>query len=79
MYTIYRINANELDSRFVRAMKAMFKNKEIEIAVCEAAQTENDETAYLLKSPANKKRLLQAIENVEHNRDLVAANLEEMQ
>lgn len=70
MYTIYRINANELDGRFVRAMKAMFKNKEIEIAVCEAAQTENDETAYLLKSPANKKRLLQAIENVEHNRDL---------
>lgn len=79
MYTIYRINANELDGRFVRAMKAMFKNKEIEIAVCEAAQTENDETAYLLKSPANKKRLLQAIENVEHNRGLVVANLDELQ
>ncbi len=78
MYTIYRINANELDSRFVRAMKAMFKNKEIEIAVCEAAQTENDETAYLLKSPANKKRLLQALENVE-NRGLVVANLDELQ
>jgi antitoxin YefM len=79
MYTIYRINANELDGRFVRAMKAMFKNKEIEIAVCEAAQTENDETAYLLKSPANKKRLLQAIENVEHNRGLVAVTLDELQ
>ena len=78
MYTIYRVNANELDSRFVRAMKAMFKNKEIEIAVCEAAQTENNETAYLLKSPANKKRLLQAIENIEHNRDLVVTALDEL-
>lgn len=78
MYTIYRVNANELDSRFVRAMKAMFKNKEIEIAVCEAAQTENDETAYLLKSPANKKRLLQALENIEHNRDLVVTELDEL-
>lgn len=79
MHTTYRINANDLDSRFLRALKAQFKNKEIEIAVCEAAPNENDETAYLLKSPANKKRLLQAIENVEHNRDLVAINLDELQ
>ena len=76
MYTIYRIKADELDSRFLEALKAMFKNKEIEIAVCEATQREEDETAYLLKSPANRDRLLKAIENVAHNRNLVTVNLE---
>ncbi len=53
-------------------------NKEIEIAVCETAQTENDETTYLLQSPANKKRLLQAVENIENNRGLVVTNLDEL-
>jgi antitoxin YefM len=79
MYTIYRINANELDGRFVRALKAMFKNKEIEIAVCEVTEIEEDETAYLLKSPANRERLLKAIENVAQNRNLVTVNLDELE
>ena len=70
MYMIYRINAEELDSRFLRTLKAMFKDKEIEIVVCETAQSEEDETAYLLRSPANRDRLLKAIENVAHNRNL---------
>ena len=74
MYTIYRLNADELDGRFLRALKAMFKNKEIEIVVCEAAQSEEDETAYLLKSPANRERLLKAIENVAQDRNLVTVN-----
>jgi antitoxin YefM len=78
MYTIYRINANELDSRFIRALKAMFKNKEIEIAVCEASQIEEDETGYLLKSPANKARLLKAMDNVAHDRHLVTLNPDEL-
>jgi len=79
MYTIYRINADELDSRFLKALKALFKNKEIEIAVCEAPEIEEDETAYLLKSPANRARLLNAIENIAHNRNLVTVNLDELQ
>ena len=33
-----------------------------------------DETAYLLKSPANRKRLLQAIENVARGDSLVAVD-----
>lgn len=79
MYTVYRINADELDSRFLRALKAMFKNKEIEIVVCEAAQGEEDETAYLLRSPANRERLLKAIENVARERNLVTVPLDELQ
>jgi hypothetical protein len=38
MYMVYKMKAKELDSRFLRALKAMFKDKEIEIVVCEAAQ-----------------------------------------
>jgi len=79
MYTIYRIQANELDSRFIRALKAMFKNKEIEIAVSEVSHIEEDETAYLLKSPANRERLLNAVVNVEQNRNLVTVNIDELQ
>ena len=79
MYTIYRIKANELDSRFIRALKMLFKNKEIEIAVCEVSEIEEDETEYLLKSPVNRKRLLQAIENVSNKRNLVTVNVDELQ
>ena len=77
MYMTYRIKIEELDSRFLRALKAMFKDKEIEIVVCEAAQSEEDETAYLLKSQANRDRLLRAIENVAHDRNLVTIPFEE--
>jgi antitoxin YefM len=79
MYMTYRMNAAELDSRFLRALKAMFKGKDIEIVVCEAAQSEEDETAYLLRSPANRERLLKAIENVAHDRNLITINLEDLQ
>lgn len=57
----------------------MFKNKEIEIAVCEAAEISEDETTYLLKSPDNRAHLLKAIENVAHKRNLVTVDLEKWQ
>jgi antitoxin YefM len=76
---IYRINAEELDSRFLKILKTMFKGKEIEIVVCEAAQSEEDETTYLLRSPANRDRLLKAIENVAHDRNLVTIKTEDLQ
>ena len=79
MYMVYKMKAEELDSRFIRALKTMFKDKDIEIAVCESAQSEEDETAYLLKSPANRDRLLKAIENVARSHNLVAVDLEALQ
>lgn len=69
MYTVYRLNADELDAQFLKALKALFKNKEIEIAVCETEQSAEDETAYLLRSPANRQRLLKAIESAGLSRD----------
>jgi len=79
MYTTYRTNVNELDISFINALKTMFKNKEVEIAVCEATEISEDETSYLLESPANRAHLLKAIENVAHNRNLVTVDLEQWQ
>ena len=79
MYTVYRINAGEVDGCFLRALKIIFKDKDIEIVVCEAAQSDGDETAYLLRSPANRERLLSAMENITHDRNLVTINIDDLQ
>jgi len=79
MYTVYRIDANSLDKRFLDAVKAMFRDKEIEIAVCEVPDIEEDETAYLLKSSANRKRLLESIENINKNLNIVTVNMDQLQ
>jgi hypothetical protein len=47
MYTTYRANVNELDISFINALKTMFKNKDIEIAICEATESSEDETSTL--------------------------------
>ncbi|WP_019865760.1 hypothetical protein [Methylovulum miyakonense] len=64
MYTLYKINADELNENFLASVKAQFQHKNIEIAICETAETEQDETDYLLGNPANKARLLAALDNV---------------
>ncbi len=74
MYTIYQLKANELDEKFLVALKAMFKDKEIEIAVYE-----RDETAYLLRSPANRERLLNAVREVEQTRNIITPEQEQFQ
>jgi len=66
MYTIYRLNADELDSKFLESLKSAFGHKQIEIAV-----SESDETDYLLRAPANRERLQQALADVEAGRNLV--------
>jgi antitoxin YefM len=66
MQTTYLINADELDDRFLNALKMLFAGKQIEILV-----TEMDETAYLLRSKANRERLMAAIINVENGHNIV--------
>jgi len=66
MYTTYRLNVNELNNNFIKAVKQLFKDKDIEITV-----TDFDETEYLLSSPENKKRLLEAIDDVNNRRNLI--------
>ncbi|CAN5451282.1 MAG: hypothetical protein ACR2M8_07880 [Pyrinomonadaceae bacterium] len=74
MQTIYQVKADELDQSLLESIKAQFKNKEIEIVV-----TERDETAYLLRSPANREHLLAAIKDVEENRNIIVPDQEPFQ
>lgn len=76
MYAHYKLKASELDSSFLDTLRNLFQDREIEISVCETAEEEEDETAYLLKSPANRERLLKAIENVARTENLVSVELD---
>ncbi len=75
MYTIYRLRADELDERFLDTLKHQFQDREIEIAICETANSAEDETEYLLRSPANRERLLRALENVAQGQNLEVVDL----
>ena len=66
MTTVFHTTAEELDETFLASVKAALKGLPIEIAVSEA-----DETAYLLRHPANRDRLLQAVADVEAGRNVI--------
>jgi antitoxin YefM len=74
METIYQLNADDLNEDFLEGLKASFKHKEIEIVVYE-----RDETAYLLRSLANRARLLQAVTDIDQNQKLVTPDQEQFQ
>ena len=74
METIYQLNADDLNDDFLEGLKTSFKHKEIEIVVYE-----RDETAYLLRFPANRSPLLDAVADVEQNRNLVTPDQEQFQ
>jgi antitoxin YefM len=73
MYSTYRLNINELDTSFIKSVKRLFKDKEIEIAIYEV-----DETEYLLSSPENKKKILLAVSNVNKKKNLMEMKLEDL-
>ena len=74
METIYQLNADDLNEDFLEGLKSSFKHKEIEIVVYE-----RDETAYLLRSPANREHLLKAIADIADNRNVVVPDQEQFQ
>jgi hypothetical protein len=61
MYTEFHTNASALDDNFLKALRAIFKNKPISIII----EEEIDETEYLLRSPANRKMLLESLKSKE--------------
>ncbi len=71
MHTVYYLRATELSEEFLASLRALFNGRELEIIV-----TEVDETAYLLRTDANRQRLLQAIERVNTRQELVEVDLE---
>ena len=74
METIYQLNADDLNEDLLEGLKASFKHKELEIVVYE-----RDETTYLLRSPANRERLVKAIADIEQHRNVVVPDQEQFQ
>lgn len=71
METIFRFNtAADLNEHFLSALKTLFQDRELEISV----RTCQDETDYLLKEPANKAFLNNAIKDLEDKKNLVSIN-----
>lgn len=73
MYTTFRIKKKDLNIRFLDTLKSLFKADELEISVSPA-----DETDYLLKSEANKKRLLKSVKNIRSGKNLVEMNVKNL-
>ncbi|HEY3370945.1 MAG TPA: hypothetical protein VGK10_08865 [Prolixibacteraceae bacterium] len=57
MEAIYKLKAKEIDPNLMDTIKKLFRGKEITITIT----TDDDETTYLTKNPANKKHLLDNI------------------
>ncbi len=70
MNTIFQINADELDGKFLDTLKKLFKNKKLVISVME----DTDETAYLLQSESNSQRLFNALEEIKTKKNLMFVN-----
>jgi len=77
MQVAYKLNANELDMNFLESIKKLFHEKSIRINISVANQ--EDETDYLLSTPANASRLLNAMNNIEnHTEKLIHKNLDDL-
>ena len=74
MYSTYKLSADELSIDFIKALKKTYQHRQIEIIVQEV----EDETEYLLSTPANQEHLMRAIKNVENHTNLVTMKLEDL-
>lgn len=66
MISSFTLRTEELNADFIETIKNLFADREIEIIV-QDAQTDTD---YLLKSPENKRHLLQSISSLENSRKI---------
>lgn len=66
MVSSFTLRTEELNANFIETIKSLFADREIEIIV-QDVQTDTD---YLLKSPENRKHLLQSIANLENSQKI---------
>ena len=71
--TTYRTRASEVGQPLIDSIRTMYGDKEIEIIVIE----QEDETDFLLKSPANREQLLRAVDDIKHGRNLITPDQEQ--
>lgn len=71
MYTEFHIKPSEIDEKFLKKIKTLFKkSKKVSIMV----EDEPDETEYLLRSNTNRKMLEQSIKEAENGK-LIKVNI----
>jgi retron-type reverse transcriptase len=75
MVSTFQINESELDNNFVKALKTLFKNRNLTLTI---EADEVDTTEYLLSNSVNKERLLKSAENVKKRTNLVKVDLESL-
>jgi antitoxin YefM len=75
MDVVYRLKPNEINDDFLRVLKNTFLGKEIAVTVEEIP----DETEYLLSTEANRKQLLQAVEDIKNGKCVHTMTIEEME
>jgi len=75
LVSTFQINEAELDNNFVKALKSMFKNRNLTLTI---EVEEMDTTEYLLSNTASKERLLKAVENAKQRKNLVNIDLEQL-
>ncbi len=73
METTFRLNADELDEKWLLALKQMFQNESVIVRV---KSQKKDTTKYLLSHPEQKKIILKSLQEAQ-NSDLIAVNLED--
>jgi len=74
MTTTFELHADELDANFVKALKTLFKNRNLKITV----DAEMDTTEYLLSTEANRKALQESIEQANRG-ELIHVSWEELE
>ncbi|MBI3874905.1 MAG: hypothetical protein HY300_02860 [Verrucomicrobia bacterium] len=77
MQTTYMLNTKDLDERFLKSIKAAFPRRAVAIRISDES-IEEDTTAYLLKSPTNRKRLLKAVAEAKAGKNLVNVTPEQL-
>ena len=63
MVTTYKLNTRELERTFIDSIRTTYPDQVVEIQV-----REQDETEYLLSTPANREHLEKAIKNIEQGK-----------
>jgi antitoxin YefM len=66
MYSIYRLNASELDERFVESIKALFRGKELEIIIAEIEDASSEKQ---LENPIVAE--VEVSENLKNKRSVI--------
>lgn len=74
MTTTFELHADELDGNFVKALKTLFKNRNLKITV----DAEMDTTEYLLSNPANREHLMRSIEQARRG-EVIEVSWEELE